>query len=250
MEDFLASVPELDCYNEYDDPPRIIPGRAERDWMQNLGERLTDRCTPLSIANASGWEVTSPVAFSASWDGGIGLESVKIESLDGDCRLQLVAASVFGRGVLTFHPGYLFRTTPGWGLFVRGAPNAVKDGIFPLESLIETDWLPFTFTMNWRFARPGTVVFEKGESFCFLMLVPHAILDNVQPRLRRFDDNPEVRLSYETWRKARAEFQAGMEGQVEEGCTVWAQARPPANGISGLGQSAYHLTTRRLKAPF
>jgi hypothetical protein len=44
----------------------------------------------------------------------------------------------------------------------------VKDGIQPLVGLIETDWLPFPFTMNWIFTRPGTVKFEKGEPFCFI----------------------------------------------------------------------------------
>ena len=36
----------------------------------------------------------------------------------------------------------------------------------PLVGLIETDWLPFPFTMNWVFTRPGRVRLEKGEPFC------------------------------------------------------------------------------------
>jgi hypothetical protein len=52
--------------------------------------------------------------------------------------------------VLSFHPGYLFRTDPEWAVWCRGAPNSHKDGIVALDGLIETDWLPFFFTMNWR----------------------------------------------------------------------------------------------------
>ena len=62
--------------------------------------------------------------------------------------LSRFVISHFGSGVLTFHAGYLFRTPPGWAVWARGAPNTVKDGIVPLDGLVETDWLPFTFTMN------------------------------------------------------------------------------------------------------
>src|SRR5262245_59488229 len=68
--------------------------------------------------------------------------------------------SHFGNGVLTFPVGYLFRTDPGVAVWARGIPNYAKDGIVALDGVIETDWLCFTFTMNWQCTRPGLVVFE------------------------------------------------------------------------------------------
>jgi hypothetical protein len=59
-----------------------------------------------------------------------------------------LVAPHFGHGVLTFTTGYMFRTSPGWALWARGSPNAFKDRIVPLEGVVETDWLPFPFTMN------------------------------------------------------------------------------------------------------
>ena len=80
--------------------------------------------------------------------------------------------------MLTFHPGYLFRTPPGWSMWAMGPPNHIKDGIQPLAGLVETDWLPFPFTMNWIFTRPGTVRFEKGEPFCFITLMQDKQLES------------------------------------------------------------------------
>ena len=68
-----------------------------------------------------------------------------------------------------------------------------KDGIVPLDGLVETDWLPFTFTMNWRFTRRKTIRFEKGEPFCFVTLFPHGLIDEVAPRLADLSDDPPLK---------------------------------------------------------
>jgi hypothetical protein len=206
MTDFLKSIPDLHRYREYPDPPPIVPGRPDRAWMDATTERFAYRCTPLPIANSSGWELTLPMSFIATWNGGRDLADVQIKSLDGDARLPTVVGSVFGHGVLTFHPGYHFRTSPGWALWVRGAPNTLKDGVVALEGLVETDWLPFTFTMNWRFTRPTTVRFDKGEAFCFLVMTPHGMLDEVQPVV--CDISPTTR------RSRRATTRGGKAGRT------------------------------------
>jgi len=43
-----------------------------------------------------------------------------------------------------------------------GPPNWPKDGVYPLSGLVETDWLPFPFTMNWQMTRAGSVSFSAG----------------------------------------------------------------------------------------
>ncbi len=48
-------------------------------------------------------------------------------------------------------------------MWVGGPPNHIKDGIQPLTGLVETDWLPFPFTMNWMFTRKGSVRWERGQ---------------------------------------------------------------------------------------
>ena len=114
--------------------------------------------------------------------------------------------SHFSHGVLTMHPGYLFRTPPGWSMVASGAPNHVKDGIQPLTGLVETDWLPFPFTMNWIFTRPGRVRFEKGEPFCFITLVEDKKMEEFQPVMRSLDSNPAMKGQFDAWNRERTSF--------------------------------------------
>jgi hypothetical protein len=244
------SIPEIRCYREYPTAPALIPGRSERDWMDGTSQRFAYRCTPLSIANASGWELVLPFSFAAGWTGGPLTSDVTIVPAGGDPRASIVVASIFGHGVLSFHPGYLFQTSPGWALNVRGAPNVIKDGITPLEGLVETDWLPFTFTMNWRFTRPGLVMFEKGESFCFITPTPHAILDEIQPQICSLDDNPTLKADYQAWRQSRYDFQARIDkGDPETVKQGWQRNYVQGRDASDKPTTSFHLSKRKLKTP-
>lgn len=64
-----------------------------------------------------------------------------------------------------------------------GVPNLAKDGIAPLEGVVETDWLSFTFTMNWIFTRPGRVRFEADEPFCFITPVNYRAIEAFEPTI-------------------------------------------------------------------
>ena len=69
----------------------------------------------------------------------------------------------------------------------------------PLEGVVETDWLPFPFTMNWRFTAPGAVRYEAGEAICFVTLLPHGVLDAVAPRIGVITDDPALQAVYFYW---------------------------------------------------
>jgi len=246
----VLSTPDLLCYPTEPDPPNIIPARADRDWMDATNERFAYRCTPLSIANASGWELILPFSFEATWLGGADRSAIVIRSHDGDPRCPRLVTSHFGHGVLTFHTGWLFRTPPGWALWARGTPNASKSNIAPLEGLVETDWLPFTFTMNWRFTRMGTARFEKGEAFCFLTLTPHGLLDAVQPRIARLEDDPALKSAFEQWKTGREDFNARLD-QLEPAAVAQGWQRSYLRGKGAAPEEAprFHLSKRKLKAP-
>lgn len=145
---------------------RIRPAPLERAWMDVTDQRFAYRCLPLNIANTHGWEILCTTAFSAIWDGRPGLDAIRIEAQSG---AGAPAISHFGNGVLTFHVPCLFKTEPGVDLFATGPINRPKDGIAPLTGIIETDWSPYTFTMNWMFTRPQQrVSFEADEPFCHI----------------------------------------------------------------------------------
>ena len=160
----MVEMKNLTCYQIQERPARIIPARSDRPWMDATDDRFAYRCLPLSIANAMGWEILLPTTIAVTWNGGAATEDISVTVADPSYEVSAIAASHFGFGTLTFHTGYLFRTDPGVGIWARGVPNRPKDGIAPLEGIIETDWLDFTFTMNWKFTRPGTVHLREGRA--------------------------------------------------------------------------------------
>jgi hypothetical protein len=93
--------------------------------------------------------------------------------IDLDPAFDPSIKSQFGSGIVTFSPPWLFRTSPGWDLYVKGPSNRWKSNCVPLEGVVETWWLNYTFTLNWKLVEPGTVQFAKGESLAHLLPVPH-----------------------------------------------------------------------------
>ena len=240
--------PELTCYRMWPTSPELTPAKSERSWMDMTSDRFAYRCIPLSIANASGWEIALPFGFEVVWYGGDEVGAVQLRS--GDNRLAHSVTSHFGHGTITFHTGWLFRTSPGWAVWTRGTPNSVKDGIIALDGLVETDWLPFPFTMNWRFTRPGVIKFEPNEPFCFITLAPHGLLDAVQPKLATLDDDPQLKAAYEAWGASRTDFNKRLEAR-EASAVAEKWQRTYVQGRGGIENGApdYHLSKRRLKTP-
>lgn len=202
---------DLICYTYPGWEPRIRPASPKRDWMEKTPERFAYRCLPLAIANAHGWEVLSPCGFAARWRGGEGRDAVEIR-LDRGAEPARAPVSLFGQGTITFHIEGIFRTPEGWNLWVGGPPNDAKDGIAPLGGVIETDWSPYTFTMNWRFSRPNHWVrFEENEPFCFLFPIQRQALLETVPKILPMGEEPGLTEQFETWSKSRDAFQKWVE---------------------------------------
>jgi len=197
---------KLRCYAVELNPPEIVPASPTRAWMDNAASRHPYRCLPLSVANVYGWTLLSPASFSIHWNGGPETSDLRFESHDGFAQLGRYVTSNFAGGIATFHTGYIFRTEPGWDLLVTGPFNEPKDGISPLSGVVETDWLPYTFTMNWQMTRPGVVRFDKGEPFCLLTPTPKHALEETEPVLLDLESDPELTRDYRMWREERDWF--------------------------------------------
>ena len=134
------------------------------------------QCLPLVMANQWGWQVLCPTEVRVTWDGTPGPDGLRIEV---EPQYTPAIKSQFGSGIVTFSPPWLFRTPPGWDLYLKGPSNRWKPNCHPLEGVIETWWLNYTFTINWKLIEPGTVVFARGESLGQLVPVPHATFEEV-----------------------------------------------------------------------
>jgi hypothetical protein len=207
----LSARMELTAYLHPGWEPLIRPAPATRPWMDATPESFAYRCLPLNIANAHGWEVLSPCGFEAVWNGDPAPSGVTV-TLDPGAEPRQAPVALFGQGVITFHVEAIIRTPPGWNLWVGGSPNRAKDAIAPLTGVIETDWSPFTFTMNWRFTRAGQPIrFEAGEPFCFLFPLPRAAVESFEPAFAPLDADPATAARFRAWSEARDEFHARMQ---------------------------------------
>jgi hypothetical protein len=201
--------PRLIAYRLDRPPPCIRPASVRRDWMDASPQGFAYRCLPLTIANGHGWEIPGDTDFEAWWNGGDQPGDIVLRTRQ---RGRMVPVSHFGAGVLTFHIDVLLRTEPGTGLWVSGPPNSPKDGIAPLSGVVETDWAPMTFTMNWRFTRPHQVVrFAVGEPVCFFFPLPRGIVPDTRPELRDLAEAPELQAAHADWCAARASFNSALK---------------------------------------
>ncbi|WP_235561499.1 DUF6065 family protein [Brevundimonas sp. Root1279] len=187
---------------------RIRPAPLERAWMDASPNRFAYRCLPLNIANAHGWEILCTAGFSAIWDGKSHTAGVEVKADEGQVS---PAVSHFGEGALTFHLPCLFRADPGYDLFVTGPLNRPKDGIAPLTGVVEADWSPYTFTMNWLFTRPDyRVRFEVDEPFCHIFPIRRGSLEAIDPVARHLDSDPDLAREHKAWSASRNSFNQGL----------------------------------------
>ncbi|RIK39425.1 MAG: hypothetical protein DCC55_18100 [Chloroflexi bacterium] len=156
----------ITAYPLHDRPVPLQPVAEESEPGQDPAPAT------LNFAGA-GWQICCPVAFAATWHGGSKPEDIEIH-LAGDATAQpAFVQSNLGEGLLTFYPGYQFKTAGEHQLWVRGPLNALQDGLAPLESLVDASLLPATVAVHWQFTRPHqTISFAAGEPFATLLLYP------------------------------------------------------------------------------
>ena len=119
-------------------------------------------------------------------------------------------------GIITFEFDFIIRTSEKTNLLVRGAPNFFIDGLHPLEGVVETDWLNFTFTMNWKVTQPNKIVtFRKGDPICFVQPVPHNYSETFDFEIDHLENNPFMKEQHTEWHNKRMEFSNNRKIGIE-----------------------------------
>jgi hypothetical protein len=173
--------------------------------MDDTTGEFAYRCLPLLIANESGWLILNSHRVRVAWDGGEAVSSVTLEFPEGNPPYPV--SSHFGHGIITWEIPFLFRTPPGYNLLVRGPANWPKDGAYPLEGVVETDWAVSAFTMNWKLMRPGVALtFEKEEPIAMIVPQRRGELESFNPEIRALDQDPELAARVRTWVESRRRF--------------------------------------------
>ena len=193
--------------------PAIEPASRRRGWMDAMSDAHAYRCLPLVIANQHGWQILCGGEFEAVWTGGDARDDVEIRTITPG---QPSGSAHFGYGVLTFEINVILRTPPGLNLWVSGPANSFKDGVQALSAVIETDWMPFTFTMNWKFTRAEhRVRFEPGEPICQLFPVPRGLAEELDPVIATVerDRNLQRRFANAKLRRTAPRIQRALAGE-------------------------------------
>ncbi len=239
---------KLICYTIKNKQLDLSPAGADRNWIDETRQQFAKRCLPLMAANAHGWQINLIDGCWLKWNGGIYPKSLKVKTDSGSFEH---VDSHFGHGIATFRVQCLFRTEPGTNLWVTGPVNSFKDGIQPMTGLLETDWMPYTFTMNWQITRKRKWIrFEKGEPIAQLFPVPRGIVDNAEPELRNLESDDRLNKTVNEWQKSRQEFIEALKAH-DPGVTKEGWQKHYFKGVNpdGTAGSKEHQTKIRPK-PF
>jgi hypothetical protein len=205
---------DLVAYALHDVRPELVPAFVGREWMESTGGGIANRCMPLRIANQAGWFILNLDPIDVVWDGGSERESLHINYLAEPSSQR--PSSHFGHGILTWPVPYLFRTTAGYNLEVRGPTNWCKDGISALDAIVETDWATATFTMNWKCTRPHQRIrFDKGEPICMLVPQKRNELETFRPQIRHISEAAETGRRYNHWKQSRRNFSSHIKKDTQ-----------------------------------
>jgi len=184
---------------------RLIPAGPNRHWMQQTDEHFANRCLPLRIANQIGWFILNDVDITVVWNGSVRAGGLRITTPRGEVPEHI--QSHFGYGILTWRIPYLFRTPPEYNLYVRGPTNTPKDGIYPLDGVVETDWAVASFTMNWKMTCVDVPVsFKAGEPIAMIMPIRRGEIETFEITMRDIAVDQDLQREHTAWSESRKEF--------------------------------------------
>ena len=95
------------------------------------------------------------------------------------------------------------------------------------DGVVESDWSPYTFTMNWKIVRPEVPVhFKKGDAVCFLQPFPLDLLERFDCSLESYDSlPPDVQKGFQDFVHRRSAASAVRSSQC-------ASSRSPYSGAA------------------
>lgn len=191
----------------------VVPSKIKRELLDQE-DNNSYKCKPLNVANTYGWDVLCPFTFTAHWNGGSSQEDITIECYDESVCVDCAPMkSHFGFGTLTFNMDFIIRTDENISLYVRSPTNTYVDGMQPLDAIVETDWLPYTFTYNFRFSKPGKVNFVKGQPLYTFFPIERGFIESFETKISDINDCPEFQDEFEHYNDTRLLYNQTLESE-------------------------------------
>ena len=192
---------------------RVEPAGLKRKWMDDTSHQYAYRCLPLNVANQHGWSVypNSDIILKCNENTDGSAEHVKILKNQDN-----VASSHFGFDTFTFSIPFLVRTPPGYSLWIGGAPNHKMKHVQPLTGIYETDWSPYSFTMNWVFTTYNqNVVFTPNDPLMFFFPIKRDNVKEFELERKQMEEDPETAAHFREWNDMRNSFNADTDRPPE-----------------------------------
>jgi hypothetical protein len=200
--------------------------------------------SPSPTRLGSGLRATSGVPGTADRT-----RNLSLRALDRFPHLSQFVVTHFAFSIIMFHLVPLSHRTR-WNLVATGPTNLSKDGVAPLTGVIETDWLPYPFTMNWQMTRPGRVRFQKDEPICMVFPIAANAVTDTEPVIYDLADDPDLQAQALAWKDRRDDFMqrfnAGDQATRKAG---WQRDYFLGRRPDGSAPDAQHVNKLRLVAP-
>jgi hypothetical protein len=239
-------------------PFRITPASTDRLWMNNIDS--ADHWSAARRASQGGWLIHNGQDVEIVWNGGKAANDVRVYAREAGARPCVV--SQFGNGIVTWNLPFLFRLSPELILRLRGPTNEHKDGIFPIEQLLDADACLLGLSMSWRVTRIGLPIrFEADEPLCEVYPELRGLVEDVLPRIQGASDGLSVTKPHgmamaEIPASRRLEEPANGGNNIHRSEVVWPldtrATRPAANdgNTPFLIQSDFYDQASRLRTQF
>jgi len=221
----------------------IRPCTVHRSWIEEHPGRNPYRCNPLTVANGYGWEIYSPSTFTAIWDGEMeqsDIGGISFRHKESNPRLP---KHHFGNGILTWDPGIIIKTEFPYAMFISGPSNTIIKNATPLSGIIETYWMPFTFTLNWKINEPGfPVTINEGDVLAQIFPVQINIFDELTLEIKDIQEATEdFKTNFKNWTIDRDENLINYQGHYMKGTIPGTNYKEP-NRYSKMNVSCPHIS--------
>lgn len=179
--------------------------KIQREWMDIHPKKNPYKCNPMTVANGYGWEIYSPSSFTAIWDGDPRQSDTTGIAFRCKESNPVLPEHHFGNGILTWNTGFIFKTEFPYAMFVSSPINTIVKNATPLSGIVETHWLPFTFTLNWKIHGPGMpVTVNAGDVLAQIFPVQINVFDDIEVSVKHMDEAPdEFKVNVTNWSKSR-----------------------------------------------
>jgi hypothetical protein len=154
-----------------------------------LGDTLEyKKCLPFLIAGELGWDLILTEDYVINWNGGKAPQDISIKTEEKNPFIF----SNFGNGILTFKIPYLIELEENTFLWVKGPNNnPLSTELYPTEGLVEADWFPSNFGIDYKIlVKNKDIVLKKNSAFCRLVPYPKNYIEKFNPQYSLLKDNP------------------------------------------------------------